>query len=86
VQDNRTPVRPMARPPQFQHPERDSFAVARFQDAIKELTPEARAYVLAWLTKYYGDNGMMFSQQVTQHRKRVRIDDTDFWLVKVPKR
>jgi hypothetical protein len=76
----------MARPPQFQYPEHASMAVARVKEAIKELGPEARAYLMAWLVKFYADNGMMFSPTITQRRKRVAIDDEEFWLVKVPKR
>ena len=75
----------MARPPQFQYPESDSLAVAQVKQHLKELSPEARAYVTAWLVKYYGDNGGMFSPSVsTQQRRRVVIDGEAFWLVKIP--
>jgi hypothetical protein len=76
----------MARPPQFTYPENDSMAVAEAKRVLKALNPEARAYVMAWLVKYYNDGGAMFSPQVTQERRKVTIDGTDFWLVRVPKR
>jgi hypothetical protein len=77
----------MARPPQFPLSEPDSLAVARVKDAIKQLSPEGRAFVLAWLTKFYRDDGQMFSPSVsTSERRRVVIDSETFWLVKVPTR
>jgi len=74
----------MARPPQFTYPEHDSLAVAKVKEALKQLTPESRAFVMAWLVKFYRDDGQMFSPQITQRRKRVTIDETTFWLVKIP--
>jgi len=65
-------------------PNHDSLAVAKAKQVIKDLSPEARAYVLAWMVKFYNDSGAMFSPQVTQNRRRVIIDDQAFWLVKVP--
>ena len=46
--------------------------------------PEARAYVMAWLVKYFNDSRGMFSPQITQERRKVTIDATAYWLVKVP--
>jgi hypothetical protein len=74
----------MARPPQFAYPENDSMAVANVKALLKELSPEARAFVMAWLVKFYADTGMMYSPTITQRRKRVTIDDVAYWLVKVP--
>jgi hypothetical protein len=74
----------MARPPQFQYDETESLAVSKVKAAIKELSPESRAFVLAWIVKFYGDNGMMFSPTIVQRRKRVTIDDQAFWLVRIP--
>lgn len=74
----------MARLPQFPMSEPDSMAVTRVKTAIKELSPEARAFVIAWLVKYYGDNGSMFSPSITQERRRVTIDGQHYWLVRVP--
>jgi hypothetical protein len=74
----------MARPPQFTYAENDSLAVAKAKQVLKELTPEARAYVMAWLVKFYTDTGGMFSPQVTQHRKRITLDGEVFWLVRIP--
>jgi hypothetical protein len=74
----------MARPPQFPMSEPDSLAVAKVKAALKELSPEARAYLMAWLVKFYNDTGSMFSPSITQERRRVTIDDQTFWLVKIP--
>ena len=76
----------MARPPQFSYPENDSLTVAKIKDAIKQLAPESRAFVLAWFVKYYTDSGGMFSPSVSQQRRRVTIDDQAFWLVRIPTR
>jgi hypothetical protein len=76
----------MARPPQFPVSERDSLAVAQVKAALKELSPEGRAFVLAWLLKYYNDNGSMFSPSITQERRRITIDAEEFWLARAPKR
>jgi hypothetical protein len=74
----------MARPPQFSYPENDSMAVAKAEQVIKELSPDARVYVMAWLVKYFNDSRGMFSPQITQERRKVTIDATAYWLVKVP--
>ena len=74
----------MARPPQFPMSEPDSMAVTRVKTAVKELSPEARAFVIAWIVKFYGDNGMMFSPSITQERLRVTIDGKNYSLVKAP--
>ena len=66
--------------------EPDSMAVAKVKSALKELSPEGRAHILKWLTKYYGDNGMMYSPSITQERRRVTIDGTEYWLVTAPKK
>jgi hypothetical protein len=74
----------MARPPQFPLSEPDSLAVARVKESIKQLSPESRAFILAWIAKFYADNGMMYSPSITQERRRVTIDGETFWLLKVP--
>jgi hypothetical protein len=75
----------MARPPQFPLSEQDSLAVAKVKTALKELSPEGRAFVLAWLAKFYRDDGQMYSPSVsTSERRRVTIDGETFWLLKVP--
>lgn len=84
---HRTPVRRnMVRPPEFQYPESDSTAVAKAKQVFKELSPDARASVMAWLVKYFNDSGGMFSPQITQERRKVTIDSTAFWLVRIPKK
>jgi hypothetical protein len=77
---------PMARPPQYPMSEPDSLAVAKAKTALKELSPEGRAFVIAWLLKYYSDNGMMYSPSITQERRRITIDGEEFWLARAPKR
>ncbi len=74
----------MATPPQFSYSESDSLAVAQAKTTLKALSPEARAHVMAWLVKYYTDDGAMFSPQITRGRKKATIDDVGYWLVKVP--
>ena len=67
--------------------EPDSLAVARVKESIKELSPEARAFVMAWLVKYYRDDGQMFSPSVsTSERRRATIDGIEYWLVTAPKK
>ena len=75
----------MARPPQFQYDETESLAVSKVKAAIKELSPESRAFISAWIVKFYGDNVMMLSPTIAQ-RRRVTIDDQAFWLVKIPRK
>ena len=60
------------------------MVVAKAKALPKELSPEGRAFIMAWLVKFYADNGMMYSPTITQQRKRVTIDDVAYWLVKVP--
>jgi hypothetical protein len=76
----------MARPPQYPVSEHDSLAVARAKATLKELSPEARAFVMAWLVKFYNDSGMMYSPSITQERRRITLDGETFWLVKTPTR
>ena len=76
----------MARPPQYAYPENDSIAVAKVKGLLKELSPEGRAFVLAWLVKFFNDSGGMFSPQVTQERRKISLDGESFWLVKIPKK
>jgi hypothetical protein len=76
----------MVRPPQFAYPEHESLAVAKAKSALKELSPEGRAFVMAWLVKFYNDTGMMYSPSITQERRRVTIDGIEYWLVTAPKK
>jgi hypothetical protein len=76
----------MARPPQYERPEdltRDATAV---KAAIKHLTPDDRAQLIAWLLLYYNDQGAMFSRQISRGRDRITLNGTEFWLARVPKR
>ncbi|MBV8344738.1 MAG: hypothetical protein JO190_07065 [Candidatus Eremiobacteraeota bacterium] len=76
----------MARPPEYarlDEPTRDATAV---RAAIKSLTPEDRARLIAWMLLYYRDDGAMFSPQISRRRKRVTIDGVEYWLTRIPKR
>ncbi len=74
----------MTRPPQFARHEEPWGEPEAVRAAIKRLRPEDRARVLAWLCIYYQDDGAMFSPQISRRRKRVTIDGTEYWLVKLP--
>jgi hypothetical protein len=76
----------MARPPQFAAPEEPWDDAKAVRAAIKRLSPEDRAVVLAWLCMYYWDDGAMFSAQISRPRHRITLGGTDYWLVRVPKR
>lgn len=81
----RTSVRLMARPPQYSRdpePWGDAQAV---RAAIKRLSPEDRAHLLAWLCIYYDDRGAMFSPQISRRRQRIALDGIEYWLVRVPR-
>jgi hypothetical protein len=54
--------------------------------ALKCLGDRERAFVLAWLCKYFGDEGAMLSPQISKQRRMIVIDGIEFWLVPVPKR
>lgn len=75
----------MARPTQFQRDEEPWGEPEAVRAAIKRLRPEDRARVLAWLCIYYQDDGAMFSPQISRRRKRIAIDGTEYWLVRVPR-
>jgi hypothetical protein len=85
----RTPVRLMARPPQYERdpyggePRRDATAV---KAAIKRLDPADRSRLVAWLLLYYQDDGQMFSPQISRRRQRITFDGVEYWLARVPKR
>ena len=76
----------MVRPPQFAYSESESLAVAKVKESLKQLSPEGRAFITAWLVKFYRDDGQMYSPSITQKRRRVTIDGETFWLVGVPKK
>jgi hypothetical protein len=87
VPSKRTPVRLMARPPQYERkldvPDVDDAAV---KNVLKRVAPADRARVLAWLCTHYNDEGAMFSPQLSRRRQRIALDGTEYWLVRVPKR
>jgi len=54
--------------------------------ALKGLDNPERAYLLAWLCKYFGDDGAMFSPQIARaRRRRIVLDGVEYWLVQVPR-
>ena len=54
--------------------------------AIKQLTPNDRAQLIAWILLYYQDDGGMFSPQISRRRDRITLNGTEFWLARVPSR
>jgi hypothetical protein len=53
--------------------------------ALKRLGDRERAFLIAWLCKYIGDEGAMLSPQISKERRIVVIDGVEYWLVRVPK-
>jgi hypothetical protein len=76
----------MARPPQYERDPDLTRDVAAVKAAVKRLTPEDRAQLIAWLLLYYQDDGSMFSPQITRRRQRIALDGAEYWLAQVPKR
>ena len=76
----------MARPPQYERDPDLTRDVTAIKAAVKRLTPEDRAQLLAWMLLYFQDDGMMFSPQISRRRDRVTLNGTEFWLARVPKR
>jgi hypothetical protein len=76
----------MARPPQFERPDDPTRDVTAVKAAVKRLTPNDRAALIAWLLLYYQDDGAMFSFELNRRRHRITFDGVEFWLVRVPKR
>jgi hypothetical protein len=74
----------MARPPQFERPDDVTRDVTAVKVAIKHLTPQDRALLLAWLLLYYQDDGAMFSRQISRRRNRITLNGTEFWLARIP--
>jgi hypothetical protein len=67
----------MARPPQFERPNDPTRDVTAVKVAIKHLTPNDRAQLIAWMLLYYRDDGAMFSPQITRRRDRITLNGTD---------
>ena len=53
----------MARPPQYERDPDLTRDVTAVKAAVKRLTPEDRAQLLAWMLLYFQDDGMMFSRR-----------------------
>ena len=67
-------------PAAIAYSENESLAVAKAKESLKQLSPEGRAFVMAWLVKYYRDDGQMFSPSVsTSERRRIAIDGIEYW-------
>jgi hypothetical protein len=53
--------------------------------ALKRLAAGHPAHLLAWLCKYFGDNGEIFSPQISAaRRRRIILDGAEYWLVRIP--
>jgi hypothetical protein len=76
----------MARPPQFERDREPWGDTQAARAALKRLSPEDRARLLAWLCLYYDDRGAMFSPQISRRRQRIALDGVEYWLVRVPNR
>jgi hypothetical protein len=76
----------MARPPQYERSVDVTRDLTAVKVAVKHLAPDDRTRLMAWLLLYYDDAGAMFSPQTSRRRRRVTIDEIDYWLVRVPKR
>ena len=76
----------MATPPQFERSEDLTRDVTAVKAAIKHLSPNDRAQLIAWMLLYYQDDGAMFSPQIGRRRDRITFNGTEFWLARVPKR
>ncbi len=76
----------MARPQQFERRDDLTRDVTAVKVAIKHLTPDDRAQLIAWILLYYRDDGAMFSPQISRRRDRITLNGTEFWLARVPKR
>jgi hypothetical protein len=50
--------------------------------AVKCLGDRQRAFLIAWLCKYFSDEGAMLSPQISQQRRVVVIDGVEYWLVR----
>jgi len=75
----------MARPPQYERSSDVTRDLTAVKVAVKHLSPQDRAHLMAWLLLYYADEGALFSHQ-TGRRRRVTIDEIEYWLARVPKR
>lgn len=79
----RTPVRVMARPPQFERKLDDSDVdEITVENVLKRLTQEQRARVLTWLCMYYDDEGQRYG---VIKRRRIAFDGVEYWIVRVPR-
>ena len=56
------------------------------KNAMKRLGDRERAFLIAWLCKYFGDDGAMLSPKVSKQRRTVVLDGIEYWLIRVPKR
>jgi hypothetical protein len=72
----------MARPPQYERPDDSTRDATAVKAAIKHLSPEDRARLIAWMLLYYQDDGAMFSPQISRRRDRITLNGTAFWLAR----
>lgn len=76
----------MARPPQYERPDDLTRDVTAVKVAIKHLVAPERAQLLAWMLLYYADDGSLFARPPGRRRKRIALDDVEYWLVRLPNR
>jgi hypothetical protein len=75
----------MARPARFERPDDPTRDLTAVKVAVKHLSPEDRAQLIAWLLLYYKDDGTMFSRQVGRRRRRIMLDGVEYWLTRLPR-
>ena len=66
--------------------ERKSHDVDGAKAVLKALGDRERAFLIAWLCKYFDDEGVRLSPPAGKQRRTFTIDGVEFWLVRVPKR
>jgi hypothetical protein len=74
----------MARPANYQRPDDLTRDVTAVKVAIKHLSPEDRAFLIAWMLLYYQDDGAMFSP-ISRRRDRITLNGIEFWLARIPR-
>ncbi len=59
----------------------DAAGTKKVTEALKRLGDDDRAFVLAWLLRYYEDDGRMRSPR--GHRRSIALDEVTYLLVRV---
>lgn len=65
---------------------RNAEQLRAVKQSLLLLPARDRAFILAWLARYFGDDGDLYSPNLPKQRQRIVVDGVDYWLVRVPKR